>query len=49
MLIYTGREIMEEWGDEGALRPDHIREAYRRWREQEKNRGLRHSRQPLFS
>jgi transcription initiation factor TFIID subunit 11 len=29
-LVETARSIMEEWGDTGAIRPEHLREAYRR-------------------
>jgi len=29
-LVESARTIMEEWGEEGPLRPKHIREAYRR-------------------
>ncbi|ORY46533.1 TAFII28-domain-containing protein [Rhizoclosmatium globosum] len=32
-IVELGREVMEEWGEEGALSPAHVREAYRRWRE----------------
>lgn len=26
------REVMEEWGDAGAIRPEHLREAHRRYK-----------------
>jgi len=29
-LVESARTIMEEWGEEGPVRPKHIREAYRR-------------------
>ncbi|ORX56869.1 TAFII28-like protein, partial [Hesseltinella vesiculosa] len=30
-IVELSRQIMEEWGDEGAIRPVHIREAQRRY------------------
>ena len=29
-LVETARVVMVQWGDKGATRPEHIREAYRR-------------------
>ncbi|KAI8060987.1 hTAFII28-like protein conserved region-domain-containing protein [Gongronella butleri] len=31
-IVELARQVMEEWGDEGAIRPVHIREAHRRYR-----------------
>ncbi|KAI9336808.1 hTAFII28-like protein conserved region-domain-containing protein [Obelidium mucronatum] len=31
-IVEIGRDVMEEWGHEGALSPEHVREAYRRWK-----------------
>ncbi|KAJ3068141.1 transcription initiation factor TFIID subunit 11 [Podochytrium sp. JEL0797] len=31
-IVEIGREVMVEYGDEGALSPEHVREAYRRWK-----------------
>jgi len=29
-VVETAKEVMEEWGDTGPLKPTHIREAYQR-------------------
>jgi transcription initiation factor TFIID subunit 11 len=29
-IVEESRRIMSEWGDSGAIRPEHMREAYRR-------------------
>lgn len=31
-LYIIAREVMEEWGDAGAIRPEHLREAHRRYK-----------------
>ncbi|KAI8818195.1 histone-fold-containing protein [Fimicolochytrium jonesii] len=31
-MTERAREVMEDWNDTGAIRPDHIREAYRRYK-----------------
>ncbi|KAI7886589.1 TAFII28-domain-containing protein [Lichtheimia hyalospora FSU 10163] len=31
-IIEKAREVMEEWGDAGAIRPEHLREAHRRYK-----------------
>lgn len=31
-IQFTAKEIMEEWGDNGAIRPEHLREAHRRYK-----------------
>ncbi|KAI8369105.1 hTAFII28-like protein conserved region-domain-containing protein [Choanephora cucurbitarum] len=31
-IVEKAKEIMEEWGDEGAIRPEHLREAHRRYK-----------------
>ncbi|CDS13538.1 hypothetical protein LRAMOSA05714 [Lichtheimia ramosa] len=31
-IIEKAREVMEEWGDVGAIRPEHLREAHRRYK-----------------
>ena len=28
----VAREVMEDWGDTGNIRPDHLREAHRRYK-----------------
>ncbi|OUM66639.1 hypothetical protein PIROE2DRAFT_40617, partial [Piromyces sp. E2] len=28
-IVEKARDVMEDWGDEGAIRPEHLREAYR--------------------
>jgi transcription initiation factor TFIID subunit 11 len=30
--IIIAKEIMEEWGHTGAIRPEHLREAHRRYK-----------------
>ncbi|RKP39275.1 TAFII28-like protein, partial [Dimargaris cristalligena] len=30
-IVEKARDIQEQWGDEGALSPAHLREAYRRY------------------
>ncbi|KAI8046975.1 hTAFII28-like protein conserved region-domain-containing protein [Gilbertella persicaria] len=30
-IVEKAKEIMEEWGDDGAIRPEHLREAHRRY------------------
>jgi transcription initiation factor TFIID subunit 11 len=35
-IVESSRDIMEEWGDKGAIAPEHLREAYRRYREDPK-------------
>ncbi|KAI8099018.1 hTAFII28-like protein conserved region-domain-containing protein [Halteromyces radiatus] len=32
-IVEKAREVMEEWGQSGAIRPDHIREAHRRYKQ----------------
>lgn len=32
-IVEMAREVMEEWGQTGAIRPDHIREAHRRYKQ----------------
>ncbi|KAJ1922574.1 transcription initiation factor TFIID subunit 11 [Tieghemiomyces parasiticus] len=36
-IVEKAREVQEQWGDEGALSPEHLREAYRRY---QKDTGL---------
>ncbi|KAL7319251.1 transcription initiation factor TFIID subunit 11 [Mucor circinelloides] len=31
-IVEKAKEIMEEWGDSGAIRPEHLREAHRRYK-----------------
>ncbi|CEP10322.1 hypothetical protein [Parasitella parasitica] len=31
-IVEKAKEIMEEWGDHGAIRPEHLREAHRRYK-----------------
>ncbi|GAN08119.1 transcription factor TFIID complex subunit Taf11 [Mucor ambiguus] len=31
-IVEKAKEIMEEWGDNGAIRPEHLREAHRRYK-----------------
>jgi transcription initiation factor TFIID subunit 11 len=31
-IVEKAREVMEEWGHTGAIRPEHIREAHRRYK-----------------
>ncbi|KAI8336699.1 hTAFII28-like protein conserved region-domain-containing protein [Chlamydoabsidia padenii] len=31
-IVEKAREVMEEWGQTGAIRPEHIREAHRRYK-----------------
>ncbi|KAF9946748.1 transcription initiation factor TFIID subunit 11 [Mortierella alpina] len=38
-MVERAREVMEEWGDTGAIRPDHLREAQRRYKKEEQQRG----------
>jgi len=33
-IIETSREVITEWGEEGPIRPRHMREAYRRLKRQ---------------
>jgi len=35
-VVETAKEVMEEWGDTGAIKPAHIREAYQRMKLQGK-------------
>ncbi|KAJ3092367.1 hypothetical protein HK102_008156 [Quaeritorhiza haematococci] len=35
-MVEKAREVMEDWGDEGAIQPVHLREAYRRYRNESK-------------
>ncbi|KAL1918451.1 uncharacterized protein VTP21DRAFT_3111 [Calcarisporiella thermophila] len=30
-MVEKAKEVMEEWGDQGPIRPEHLREAYRRY------------------
>ncbi|KAI9346306.1 transcription initiation factor TFIID subunit 11 [Pilaira anomala] len=34
-IVEKAREIMEEWGHTGAIRPEHLREANRRYKKSE--------------
>ncbi|KAG9319744.1 hypothetical protein KVV02_004258 [Mortierella alpina] len=45
-MVERAREVMEEWGDTGAIRPDHLREAQRRYKKEEQQRG--HGAQPPY-
>ncbi|KAG0198248.1 transcription initiation factor TFIID subunit 11 [Mortierella sp. GBA30] len=38
-MVERARKIMEEWGDTGAIRPDHLREAQRRYKKEEQQLG----------
>ncbi|KAF9114216.1 transcription initiation factor TFIID subunit 11 [Mortierella sp. AM989] len=38
-MVEKAREIMEEWGETGAIRPEHLREAQRRYKNEEHLRG----------
>ncbi|KAI9485821.1 MAG: hTAFII28-like protein conserved region-domain-containing protein [Benjaminiella poitrasii] len=33
-IVEKAKEIMEEWGDQGAIRPEHLREAHRRYKKE---------------
>ncbi|KAI9033984.1 hTAFII28-like protein conserved region-domain-containing protein [Phycomyces nitens] len=33
-IIEKAREVMEEWGHSGAIRPEHLREAHRRYKKE---------------
>jgi len=35
-IVEKARDVMEDWGDEGAIRPEHLREAYRLYKEERK-------------
>jgi transcription initiation factor TFIID subunit 11 len=36
-MVESAIEVMAEWGDTGSIRPKHLREAYRRSRNQKGN------------
>ncbi|KAF9354068.1 transcription initiation factor TFIID subunit 11 [Mortierella sp. AD094] len=38
-MVEKAREVMEEWGETGAIRPEHLREAQRRYKNEEHLRG----------
>ncbi|KAF9435569.1 transcription initiation factor TFIID subunit 11 [Entomortierella beljakovae] len=38
-MVEKAREVMEEWGESGAIRPEHLREAQRRYKTEEHIRG----------
>ncbi|KAJ3118550.1 transcription initiation factor TFIID subunit 11 [Nowakowskiella sp. JEL0407] len=31
-IVENAKEVMRDWGHTGAIRPEHVREAYRRYR-----------------
>ena len=37
--ILLAREVMDDWGETGAIRPEHLREAQRRYRKSEVQHG----------
>ncbi|KAG0048999.1 transcription initiation factor TFIID subunit 11 [Gryganskiella cystojenkinii] len=39
-MVEKAREVMEDWGETGAIRPEHLREAQRRYRKQELQGGI---------
>lgn len=34
LFFFLAKEIMEEWGHTGAIRPEHLREAHRRYKKE---------------
>ncbi|KAI8144346.1 hTAFII28-like protein conserved region-domain-containing protein [Fennellomyces sp. T-0311] len=34
-IVEKAREVMEEWGHTGAIRPEHLREAHRRYKQEQ--------------
>ncbi|KAF9580976.1 hypothetical protein BGW38_002169 [Lunasporangiospora selenospora] len=38
-MVERAREVMEDWGEMGAIRPEHLREAQRRYKKEEVQRG----------
>ncbi|KAI8595365.1 hTAFII28-like protein conserved region-domain-containing protein [Dissophora ornata] len=38
-MVEKAREVMEDWGETGAIRPEHLREAQRRYKKEELQRG----------
>ncbi|KAF9170502.1 transcription initiation factor TFIID subunit 11 [Mortierella sp. AD011] len=38
-MVEKAREVMDEWGETGAIRPEHLREAQRRYKNEEHLRG----------
>ncbi|KAG0285762.1 transcription initiation factor TFIID subunit 11 [Linnemannia gamsii] len=38
-MVEKAREVMEDWGETGAIRPEHLREAQRRSKKEEVQRG----------